>query len=325
MTAQAIELDALELLGRGCADAVIVVDRQAQVRVFNPAAETVFDISADDVRGQYLNDQPVLQALLPLFEQAASGLKSVRQQLNLPTGSHWVQLVVLETRETPSERMPTLMRELVHELKTPVATAISQIDVIKALGVSDRQSDFADRARINLMTAATMINELLDMAWLESGSELQIDSVNLNHLIQQTTEQFQDFARQQGIDFALDLPPDIIVIQGDERGLHSAVSNLLSNAIKYSPDGGHVYVSARIEGHSLTVSVQDEGLGIAEEHHAQLFDPFYRVRTPETTHIKGSGLGLPIVKAVIEKHGGQVFVESEPGQGSVFGFTMPLS
>lgn len=325
MTAQAIELDALELLGRGCADAVIVIDRRAQVRVFNPVAETVFGIRAGDVRGQYLNDHPELQALLPLFQQTASGLKSVRQQVTLPTGSHWVQLVVLETHDASSDRMPTLMRELVHELKTPVATAISQIDVIKALGVSDRQSDFADRARINLMTAATMINELLDMAWLESGSELQIDSVSLNTLIQHTTEQFQDFARQQGIDFELNLPAESLVFEGDERGLHSAIGNLLSNAIKYSPDGGHVYVSARVEGQTVTVGVRDEGLGIAEEHQAQLFDPFYRVRTPETTHIKGSGLGLPIVKAVIEKHGGQVFFESEPGRGSLFGFTLPLA
>ncbi len=325
MTAQEMDHEALEIVSRGCTDAVIVVDQQTQICIFNPAAEAIFNVSADEVRGQSLDDQPVLHSLLPLFQQAASGSKSVRQQLDLSTGSHWVQVVVIETHDSPTHHMPTLMRELVHELKTPVATAISQIDVIKAFGLNARQADFADRARYNLMTAATMINELLDMAWLESGSELQIDSVDLNRLIEQTTDQFRDFARQQGVEFELDLPPEAVVIQGDERGLHSAIGNLLSNAIKYSPDGGSVRISAQTAGNTLTIEVQDGGLGIAPEHMPNLFDAFYRVRTPETTHIKGSGLGLPIVKAVIEKHGGQVFVESKPGQGSVFGFTLPVS
>jgi signal transduction histidine kinase len=114
------------------------------------------------------------------------------------------------------------------------------------------------------------------------------------------------------------------VIQGDERRLQSAISNLVSNAIKYSPNGGPVYVTVVPNEKTVTLRVEDHGIGIAPEHLSYLFQRFYRVHTPETSRIEGTGLGLAIVKAIVEKHGGEVFVQSAPGEGSVFGFRLPL-
>ncbi|GIV81082.1 MAG: hypothetical protein KatS3mg051_0436 [Anaerolineae bacterium] len=116
------------------------------------------------------------------------------------------------------------------------------------------------------------------------------------------------------------LPP----IQGDINWLYRALANLLSNANKYTQEGGVITVRAYVRDEDLFIEVGDNGPGIPTEAQPRLFERFYRV--PSLDHeIKGSGLGLAIVKSVVEQHGGRVFVQSRPGQGSVFGMAFPLS
>ena len=111
----------------------------------------------------------------------------------------------------------------------------------------------------------------------------------------------------------------------DEHRVLQAISNLIGNAVKYTPDGGHVTVRFSQEGQRLHFSVKDTGYGISPERQARLFERFYRAREPGTDHIPGTGLGLSLVKTVVERHGGQVWFESEPGVGSTFGFWLPAA
>jgi signal transduction histidine kinase len=105
--------------------------------------------------------------------------------------------------------------------------------------------------------------------------------------------------------------------------LRQVISNLVSNAIKYTPTGGHIVVEAAMGDDHITISVTDDGFGIPLDDQPYIFDKFFRVDAPETLDIPGTGLGLSIVKSVIEKHGGRVWVESAPGEGSVFTVLLP--
>ena len=110
---------------------------------------------------------------------------------------------------------------------------------------------------------------------------------------------------------------------GDEERLREVIGNLLSNAIKYSPQGGEIVVGGRADAKEVRIWVSDQGIGIAPAEQSKIFEHFYRVDNASTRKTQGAGLGLFLVKAVIEAHGGRVWVDSQPGKGSQFNFTIP--
>jgi len=130
-------------------------------------------------------------------------------------------------------------------------------------------------------------------------------------------------AQAQGITLKLLLPPELPEVLADVRGMEEVFTNLISNAIKYSPDGGEVTVTAEAQGDFLEVGVTDKGIGIEPEEIPKIFEQFYRVKHPKTRHVIGTGLGLPIVKGIVEAHRGSVTVESTPGKGSTFKVVLP--
>jgi len=121
----------------------------------------------------------------------------------------------------------------------------------------------------------------------------------------------------------LDLSRSSVVIQGDEVQLREAIDNLIQNAIKYTPEGGRVVVHLDVEDGRARFTVTDTGYGIPEPLQARLFQPFFRARTAETAQVEGSGLGLHLVKNIIQRHNGQMIFRSTYGEGSTFGFKLP--
>jgi signal transduction histidine kinase len=119
--------------------------------------------------------------------------------------------------------------------------------------------------------------------------------------------------------FSADFP----IIQGDETRLRQVLDNLIGNAIKYSPSGGEIAVEGAFDDESVRVSVSDQGIGLSAEEQARLFERFYRVDSTLSRKTQGTGLGLYLARAIVEAHGGTIRVESEPGHGSTFTFTIP--
>jgi two-component system phosphate regulon sensor histidine kinase PhoR len=115
-----------------------------------------------------------------------------------------------------------------------------------------------------------------------------------------------------------------IPVMGNEAHLREAVENLVSNAIKYTHEGGHVDVSLEFDGVDANFKVKDDGIGIQEEHQGRVFEPFYRAKSEETLTIEGTGLGLHMVKQIVERHGGKMILESVYREGSTFGFRIPV-
>lgn len=230
------------------------------------------------------------------------------------------------TRFREAEEVKTTFISVVsHELKTPVALIKGYAGTLNRKDVEwDKQTireslvvieEEADRL-------TELIDNLLDISRLQAGAfKLEIGFVNVIRLAEKTVAKFRTQTGRHT--FVLDFPPRLPTVPGDEGRLRQVLDNLLSNAIKYSPDGGQIRVSGRTDDHQVYVAVTDEGIGIPKDEQENIFGRFYRVRSGVSERTQGAGLGLYFVRSVIQAHGGRVWVESRPGQGSTFVFTLP--
>ncbi len=231
------------------------------------------------------------------------------------------------TRFREAEEMKAMFISVIsHELKTPVALIKGyastlrredahwdQKTVQESLTIIEEESDRLDR----------LINDLLEASRIQAGTlKLQLADVSVAKLAQKAVERF----RVEGMkhDFQLDFPPDFPPILADEQRLEEVFYNLVSNAIKYSPEGGKIRVGGRMHRDQVELFVSDQGIGIPIEQQPQLFEPFYRGDSSLGRRTQGVGLGLFLVKAIVEGHGGRIWVESAAGKGSTFRFTLPL-
>ena len=178
---------------------------------------------------------------------------------------------------------------------------------------------FHDADRIN-----RLIGDMLDLDRMESGRmTMRTADVDINDVLTEAMSRAAPSA--ETVDFKSDLDPRLPIVAGDRDRLIQVVSNLVNNAVKYSPEGGTVTLSSRVEGRYALISVTDTGIGIPEDEIGHVFERFRRVRSGAAQSIPGTGLGLTIVKQIVEMHGGKIWVESALGHGSSFHFTIPLA
>ncbi|HLA44448.1 MAG TPA: HAMP domain-containing sensor histidine kinase, partial [Aggregatilineales bacterium] len=187
-------------------------------------------------------------------------------------------------------------------------------DYQEALAIIEEEADRLTELIENLLAASKLQAE---------GMRLNYEDVDLYGLIERVVERFRT---QTDIhDLILDFPEKLPIITGDETRLRQVVDNLLSNAIKYSPGGGQIRISGQFDDNLVTISVADSGVGLRPDQLQHVFERFYRADDDLSRATQGTGLGLFLARAVIEAHGGTIQVESEPGKGSVFSFTLPRS
>jgi signal transduction histidine kinase len=168
-----------------------------------------------------------------------------------------------------------------------------------------------------------IVADLLDLSRLESGSEMD-DQVRLDTVTSDEVERMGDAAGLRGVSIAIDATP-VPAVRGSSRDLSLMVRNLIDNAVRYTGDGGSVDVSVRAEPGIVVVRVADTGIGIPQRELPRIFERFYRVDRARSRETGGTGLGLSIVRHVTENHGGDVTVESELGQGTIFEVRLPTA
>jgi PAS domain S-box-containing protein len=227
--------------------------------------------------------------------------------------------------ETEMEKRVELTRALVHELKTPLTSVIASSELL-ALELPEgplfRMAKNINRSAGNLNKR---IDELLDVARGELGMlRLNLMSVDPLRVLQGLAEDMGPIALSQHQSLLLDLPPSLPRVWADESRLLQVVLNLLSNACKFTGEGGKITLKAREEGDKLIVEVEDTGPGISEAEQQRLFTAYYRGEA-DRERFSGLGLGLALCKMLVELHGGQIWVRSQPGKGSTFGFSLPLA
>jgi len=214
--------------------------------------------------------------------------------------------------------------DLVHELRTPLTSIIGYAKLMlehKLEPATERR--FLETIHREATRLSGLINDFLDLVRLESGRvKITKKPVQIRQLLEECIAIMRPQAEPRKIKIKLSTPPGPFYIPADEDRLRRVILNLLSNAIKFNRDEGLVEVKAELVGKELRISVSDTGIGILPEELPHIFEKFYRGRAEE--EVSGSGLGLSIAKQIVEAHGGKIWVESTPGQGSTFTFTLPV-
>lgn len=244
----------------------------------------------------------------------------------------YVIVLIDITKEVEIDRMKSnFISNVSHELRTPVTVLRTYIDTIyNHSDEFDEQTNKEFFEVINKEAARLqkMVNDILDFSRLEAGNvKVEKELTDIVPMIESEIKSMQILAEEKHITFSLIKEPDLPKIPINADSIERALNNLLSNAIKYSPENGRIKVRAEIarDPQYVEVSVEDQGCGISEEHQKKIFERFYRVEN-DTHTVKGTGLGLHLVKITIEKHHkGEVFVKSKPGEGSTFGFRLPIN
>lgn len=217
------------------------------------------------------------------------------------------------------------MSDASHELKTPLTIAQTHSEALEA--ELEEQNVKTNRLQI-IRSAHSRIHRLIDDLLLLTQTEAQrsthiVEGVSANQMVTSLVEDFQEKYKTKGIDLRLELGNPDAILRCDPEMIRRAVSNLIENAWRYTDSGGQVKVSVSANRGEAKLTVQDSGIGIAAEALPFLFDRFYRVDASRSSKEGGSGLGLSIVKAIVEGHGGHVTVASSAGAGSTFTVTLP--
>jgi two-component system, OmpR family, phosphate regulon sensor histidine kinase PhoR len=250
-----------------------------------------------------------------------------------PRGEGWLLTItdVSELRRLQRIRAE-FIDNLAHELRTPLTTVRLLVETLRADAERGGQSARL-RERIAKIDAETehlvqMVNELLDLARIEGGeTRLQLASIDIVAVIERALERLRTFADRQRVTLVNATPAradgDVPRALGDGDRLGQVLVNLLHNAIKFSPPGARVTVSASHDERELTVTVRDEGSGIARRDLDRIFERFYKADRARPRGAGGTGLGLAIARHIVEGHGGRIWVDSEEGRGAAFSFTVP--
>ena len=326
-------------------DAVIICNPTGGVEISNEFAQDLFDIKAgttiESVENEKIRElferalverRPVPQKT---YESAIQIFKDGEERFFLPEAVPMldearrligVTLILSDvTRLRQIDEVKSGMISTVsHELKTPLTSIRLATHVLlnENLGpLTPKQAELVVAARDDSDRLYRIIENLLDIHKLESGaSKFEIAPVSPEQLVLSVIEEMRPAFADRGVSLALDLPGDIPEVLADRLRLEIVFSNLLNNGLKFTPPGGKVQVSARMENELVHFCVEDTGTGIPEEHLPHIFEKFFRApgHGPQST----TGLGLAIVKEIIEAHGSRIEVTSKPGEGARFSFTL---
>ena len=330
---------------------VVVTDPKGRVMLMNPAFKQLLGIDSSLKTGNplkdYLPDEDLCRLVLEISQGKHVDYDDIpNYEFSLPGEKYFMakgQPVLGEKKEclgavlnivdiSAMKLLDNLKSEFVakvsHELRSPLSTIHEQLAlVIKDMVGEDFAQDhhILDRAREKTKGLISLIGDLLDLSRIEEGIIChEPQSIRLEEILKNIIEFLSTSAQKKNQSLTLVLPQDELPeLIADPIALESIFGNLVTNAINYTQEGGEIIVTADMAGINSRVRVKDNGFGIADKYLSKIFDRFYRVKDDKTRYITGTGLGLPIVKGLLDSMGGFIDVESEPGKGSVFTVLLP--
>ncbi len=220
-----------------------------------------------------------------------------------------------------------MIRMASHDLKNPLLQVGGYLDLLVKTLVNDLdedQKDFVGRIENGLTKMNRLLEDILNLERVESHRTTELHPVNLRYVLIEVAGALESQAHLKQQFYRLHFSDTDAIVLGNEVQLNQCFTNFIGNAIKYTPEQGTITIKSNIEDGVFHFHVKDTGYGIPKDRQSKMFQRFYRARTPGTEHISGTGLGLSLVKTVIERHGGEIWFASEEGKGSTFGFNLPL-
>jgi signal transduction histidine kinase len=345
----AMEKGRIQTIVHCMASGVLVTDRDQMVVLHNPALTHLFNITGQPLVGHPLPEIPSLQTLSQAINQVVQkdGPRTISQDTSLTdqppvylrthtaavTGEEGEVLGSVSVIEDISylkaleEMKDAFVAMVAHELRAPLS-AIQQLNTVILDGlagaVTDKQRELLGRSQERTKGLLNLIRDLLDISKMETGRSFQQkEPLDVSSLAEKTVELMlpQTVAKHQTLE--LGIQPNLPLINADPQAMEEVLTNLISNAIKYTPEKGTIHIEVKPKDDYLLIQVADNGIGIAPEDVSRIFDKFYRVKNEKTRQIVGTGLGLPIVKQLVEAHLGHVEVQSHLDQGTLFSVLLP--
>ena len=336
-------------------DGIITIDDSGIIISINHAAERIFGYSEGELIGQnvsllaaephgsahdrylanYLTtgEAKIIGQMRELEGRRKYGrrfpLELAVSELKLDDEQLFVGVVRDITARKGMDRMKQeFVSTVSHELRTPLTSIRGSLGLVTggAVGkISKKAQEMIDMAEKNTDRLINLVNDILDMEKIESGSlEFRFGALDLSKLVELSLDANKGFADQYGIQFELVKTQPDVRVQGDSDRLMQVLANLLSNAAKFSPVGGKVEIAVTKQNGLARVSVSDHGPGIPEELHQTIFVKFTQADASDTRRVGGTGLGLNISKTIVEKHGGNIDFDTEVGVGTTFYFEIPI-
>jgi len=309
---------------------ILVLDTGRRVMRTNRAAERLFMLdrtsevpSAEDLFPDEDHVPELLAKSSEFRQEVRIGSEKFMVNGGILPGIGWVLALSDITLLKELDSLKTQMiRMASHDLKNPLSIILGYTEFILS-GQMTLELSHIETIHQSARQMQNIITDLLNIERIRARQD-ERELLELGPLLEAVVAEYAAQAGSKQQSLTLRQPDTAIAIRGDARDLHEAFGNLVGNAIKYTPEAGTITLQVTVERAKVRIAIQDTGYGIPVEAQGKLFQPFYRVKTRETAHIAGTGLGLNLVKAVIDAHQGQVWVESEPGRGSTFYVELPL-
>lgn len=321
-------------------DGVVVTDERGIVVQMNASAKRLlavsspFDslpfvqISRDHELAGLLSDAldgEVTKSATVEYGRTRRMLEATAQRISSP--SERLAIVVLRD-VTELRKLEGVRREFVanvsHELRTPLASIRALVETLETGAIEEPElaADFLRRIVNEVDRLAVLVDELLDLARLESGRVvLRRERLHPREVLDRALDRLRPQISRAGLELRNEVPAELPDMDADRARVEQVVLNLVHNAIKFTPTGGTITVSARTEPSAILVTVADTGVGVAPDEIPRLFERFYKADRARSS--EGTGLGLAIAKHIVQVHGGSIWLESTPGAGSRFSFTLP--
>ncbi len=339
---------------RNISDGIVVVDTQFKITGINPAAYKIFNIAPDAlVPDQHfleiINNEPLFNYLKQAIDTGKSPkIEDDQNIITVPRGdarAHYqfsitpmhsktgslVGVLLLLLDITKLKELDRLKSEFVmaasHELKTPLTSMEMSIGLLQEKLSSkpgEKEHQLLDVLGEETRRLIALVNDLLDLSRIEAGKmEMDFERVSLAAIFERMMALFKAQAEERQIELSFNITYDLPAVKADLNKVSWVLSNLITNALRYIETGGYIRLSAEQIGPQIHISVSDDGTGIPYEYQSKIFEKFVQVKDDRTSG--ASGLGLAISKEIVRAHGGTIWVNSTPGEGSTFTFTLPIA
>lgn len=337
-------------------DGVLITDTEKRIVLANPAFRHMIAYQGStplgDTVNKFISDATLLQSIDQALAMPPGKFKEITHELTTTTSGgneerifsvrcapfrgrtdYNLGTITVLHDITAVKKMDQMKSDFVsmvsHEIRSPINSLLMQLKIILdglAGDTTEKQREILERASDKMLNLNNLVTELLDLSRIESGLVAhEKETVDVMALLEDQANFHQPYASKKDMSINLEIDGELPPLLANPRHLEEVFSNLVTNAIKYSPEGGHIRISAAVENDYLRTQVADSGFGISEEDLDKIFTRFYRVKDDNTRTIHGTGLGLAIVKSIIDSLHGNITVKSEPGKGTEFTILLPLN